>query len=76
MPHHVCVILCKDGSFYIGYVRKLDLWMKLHMNGYGARHMKLPRPTKLVYVEEFAFRAEAMKERENSKCCAITRKRN
>jgi predicted GIY-YIG superfamily endonuclease len=35
--------------------------MKLHMNGYGARHTKLRRPTKLVYVEEFASRARAMK---------------
>ena len=68
MPYYVYVILCEHGSFHIGYTTELDLRMKLQMNGYGAKHTKLPRPTKLVYVEEFAFRAEAMKERENSKC--------
>jgi predicted GIY-YIG superfamily endonuclease len=67
MPYHVYVILCEDGSLHIGYATKVDLGMKLHMRG---------MPTKLVYVEEFASRAETMKERENSKCCAITRKRN
>jgi predicted GIY-YIG superfamily endonuclease len=52
MPYHVYVILCEDGSLYIGYATKVDLGMKLHMRG---------MPTKLVYVEEFASRAEAMK---------------
>jgi len=61
MPYYVYVILCEYGSFYIGYTTELDLRMKLHMNGNGAKHTKLPRPTKLVYVEEFASRAETMK---------------
>jgi predicted GIY-YIG superfamily endonuclease len=52
MPYHVYVILCEDGSLYIGYATKVDLGMKLHMRG---------MPTKLVYVEEFASRAETMK---------------
>ena len=35
--------------------------MKLHMNGKGARYTRMHRPKKIVYVEEFRSRAEAMK---------------
>lgn len=61
MPYHVYVLLCQDGSFYTGYTKNLDLRIRLHMNGDGARYTRMHRPKKLVYVEEFASRAEAMK---------------
>ena len=60
MPHYVYVILCEDGSLYTGYTKDLDVRMKLHLNGRGARYTKIHRPRKLVYVEEFDSRAEAM----------------
>jgi putative endonuclease len=61
MPHYVYVIQCEDGSFYTGYTKDLDLRMNLHMNGKGARYTRMHRPKKIVYVEEFCSRAEAMK---------------
>ena len=61
MPYHVYVLLCQDGSFYTGYTKNLDLRIRLHMNGGGARYTRMHKPKKLVYVEEFASRAEAMK---------------
>ena len=61
MPHYVYVIQCEDGSFYTGYAKDLDLRMKLHMNGKGARYTRMHRPKKIVYVEEFCSRAEAMR---------------
>lgn len=61
MRHYVYVILCEDGSLYTGYTKDLNMRMKLHMNGKGARYTKMHRPRKLVYVEEFNSRAEAMR---------------
>jgi len=61
MPHYVYAIQCEDGSFHAGYTKDLDLRMKLHINGKGARYTRMHRPKKIVYVEEFCSRAEAMK---------------
>jgi len=35
--------------------------MRLHMNGKAARYTRMHRAKKIVYVEEFGSRAEAMK---------------
>ena len=61
MSYYVYVILCKDKSFYTGYTKDLDSRMRLHMNGKAARYTRMHRPKKIVYVEEFGSRAEAMK---------------
>lgn len=61
MPYYVYVILCDDGSFYTGYTKNVNSRMRLHMNGKGARYTKMHKPKKLVYTEEFNYRAEAMK---------------
>jgi putative endonuclease len=61
MPHYVYVILCEDGSFYTGYTKDLDARMKLHMSRKAARYTKTHKPKKLVHVEEFSSRTEAMK---------------
>jgi len=61
-PHYVYVIQCEDGSFYTGCTKDLDSRVRLHMNGKGARYTRMHRPKKLVYVEEFDSRAEAMKK--------------
>ncbi len=61
MPFYVYILLCSDGSFYTGYTKDLEARTKLHQNGNGARYTKIHRPEKLVYVEQFALRSEAMK---------------
>jgi putative endonuclease len=61
MPYYVYVIICKDNSFYTGYTKDLDSRMRLHMNGKAARYTKMHKPRKIVYVEEFGSRAEAMR---------------
>jgi putative endonuclease len=56
----VYVILCDDNSFYTGYTKNLDRRIRLHKNGRGARYTRTHKPKKLVYVEEFDSRREAM----------------
>jgi len=67
MPYYVYVILCKDNSFYTGYTKDLDSRMRLHMNGKAARYTRMHRPQKIVYVEEFGSRAEAMRREKSVK---------
>jgi len=65
VPYHVYVLLCENGSYYTGYAKDIDLRLRQHMKGTGARYTKLHRPKRLVYTEEFHTIREAMKrERE------------
>jgi putative endonuclease len=61
MPYYVYIILCEGNSFYTGYTRNLNSRMRLHSKGKGARYTRMHRPKKVVHVEEFHSRAEAMK---------------
>ena len=65
MPYYVYIVICKDGAFYTGYTRNVEARMKLHKLGRGAKYMRTHQPEKVVYLEEFETRSEAMKrERE------------
>jgi putative endonuclease len=55
------MLLCEDGSYYTGYTKDIDLRLKQHKIGTGARYTKLHRPKKLVYTEKFDTIREAMK---------------
>jgi len=61
MPYYVYIILCEGNSLYTGYTKNLDSRIKLHKKGKAARYTKMHRPKRLVHVEEFHSRAEAMK---------------
>lgn len=67
MPYYVYIIRCGDGSLYTGYTKDLDSRMKLHADGKGARYTKMHKPKKLVHVEEFSSRSEAMKREKKVK---------
>jgi len=62
MPYYVYIIRCDDDSFYTGYSGNLAKRLRLHMNGKGARYLRIHKPVKLVYVEEFSSRVEAMRK--------------
>ncbi len=61
LPFHVYILLCTDGSFYTGYTKNVSERARLHACGKGARYTKVHKPDKVVYVETFGSRAEAMK---------------
>ena len=67
MAYYVYIILCKDNSFYTGYTKDLDSGMRLHINGKAARYTRMHRPKKIVYVEKFSSRAEAMRREKSVK---------
>jgi putative endonuclease len=67
MPYCVYIIQCKGGSFYTGYTKDLNSRVMLHMNGKGAKYTRIHEAEKLVYVEEFGSRAEAMRREKRIK---------
>jgi len=65
MPYYVYILICKDGAFYTGYTRDVEARMKLHRLGRGAKYVRTHLPEKVVYLEKFETRSDAMKrERE------------
>jgi putative endonuclease len=61
MTYYVYILLCKDGSYYTGYAEDVKRRVRLHKKGKGARYTRMNKPEKIVYVEEFNSRNEAMK---------------
>ncbi|MGJ8638216.1 MAG: GIY-YIG nuclease family protein [Opitutaceae bacterium] len=44
-------MVCRNGSFYVGHTRNVLERIRKHENNTGARHTKLLKPFRLVYVE-------------------------
>ncbi len=57
----VYILLCNDGSYYIGSSNNVDKRFKDHLNGNGGRYTRSYKPVKLVYKEELANKSEALK---------------
>ena len=76
MDYYVYIILCEDDSYYTGHA--LDVWSRFnqHLRGTGARYTKIHKPQKLVYVERFSSRGEAIgREREIKRLSRSEKKR-
>ena len=61
MPYYVYVLVCENGSFYTGYTRNVEVRFRLHKKGKGAKYVRTHPPEKVVYVEKFETRSNAMK---------------
>ena len=61
MPFYVYILYCKDGSYYTGHAKDVEKRFEIHKNGRGARYTRIHEPEKLVYVEQFEHRSEAMR---------------
>ena len=46
------ILLCANGTYYIGSTRRLDLRIKQHHTGMGANHTRKYGPVELVFYEE------------------------
>jgi putative endonuclease len=67
MPYYVYIIQCEGNSLYTGYTKNLKSRFRLHKKGKAARYTKMHPPKKLVHVEEFNSRAEAMRREKRIK---------
>jgi len=61
MSYYVYVILCENGAYYTGYTKNVESRVKQHKQGRGAKYLKMHKAKKVVYVEKFDTRSEAIK---------------
>ena len=60
----IYILLCEDGSLYTGYTDDLGRRFLEHKNGKGGRYTSSHKPIKIIYLEKFKTKQEALK-REN-----------
>ena len=58
--NYTYIVECADGSLYCGWTNNLEKRIADHNAGKGAKYTKTRLPVKLVYVEEFDTKEEAM----------------
>lgn len=75
MPYYVYILLCKDGSYYTGYTKDIEQRVEQHKKGQGARYTRMREAEKIVYVEKFRNRIEAMKREREIKSFSHSEKR-
>ena len=57
---YMYVVECSDGSYYTGYTTDVKKRLAVHNSGKGAKYTRARLPVKLIYVEGFASKEEAM----------------
>lgn len=57
----VYMVACSDGSLYTGWAVNVEARIKEHNAGRGSLYCRVRRPVHVVYQEEVASRAAAMK---------------
>lgn len=74
MPYYVYILLCRDGSYYTGYAKDVERRVEQHRKGQGARYTRMHEPEKIVYMEKFDTRSEAMKREQEIKSLSHNKK--
>ncbi|TFJ93015.1 GIY-YIG nuclease family protein [Lentibacillus salicampi] len=59
--HIVYILKCADNTLYTGYTNDLEHRLRMHEEGKGAKYTRGRGPFKVVFVEKFATKEEAMK---------------
>jgi putative endonuclease len=74
MSYYVYILRCKDGTYYTGHAKDAEKRFEMHKKGRGARYTRIHEPEKLVYVEQFESRGEAMKRERKIKKLSHSKK--
>ena len=75
MSYYVYLILCQDGSYYTGHTRNVEDRFAQHESGRGARYTRIHKPKRIVHVEEFQSRKEAVRREKAIKTLSRKAKR-
>ena len=57
---YLYILRCKDGSLYTGITTDVLRRLEEHRSGKGAKYTRSRLPVKLVYVEEWETKQQAM----------------
>jgi len=74
LSYYVYILLCKDGSYYTGHAKDVEKRLEMHRKGRGARYTQMHEPEKLVYIEQFESRGEAMRRERQIKTLSHNKK--
>lgn len=58
---YVYILQCSDDTLYTGFTINLENRIETHNKGLGAKYTRGRTPVKLVYIEEYATKSEALK---------------
>jgi len=58
--NYTYLLECADGSLYCGWTKDPEHRLKEHNAGSGAKYTRSRRPVKMVYLEKFDTKEEAM----------------
>lgn len=58
---YVYILHCADNTYYTGWTTDIQNRIKNHNTGKGAKYTKNRRPVKLVHLEEFETKSQALK---------------
>lgn len=59
--NYVYILLCADNTYYTGWTNDVEKRAQTHNQGKGAKYTKSRLPVKVVYIESFETKIEAMK---------------
>ncbi len=59
--NYVYILLCADNTYYTGWTNDVEKRVQTHNQGKGAKYTKSRLPVKVVYIESFETKIEAMK---------------
>lgn len=61
MKYYIYILQCKDGSLYTGSTSDYKRRFLEHKKGQGAKYTRSKGVTKIMHVEKFTTRSEALK---------------
>ncbi len=59
--NYTYILQCSDGSLYCGWTNDIDKRLAAHNAGKGAKYTKSRLPVRVVHLETFDTKEEAMK---------------
>ena len=74
MSYYVYIVRCKDGSYYTGHAKDVEKRFEMHKKGRGAKYTQMHEPEKLVYIQEFESRGDAMRRERRIKTLSHDKK--
>lgn len=72
MENYTYILECSDGTYYTGWTNDIKKRLLSHNAGKGGKYTRVRRPVKLVYLEIFCTKHEAMSR--EAKIKQLTRK--
>lgn len=61
MSYFVYMLLCRDGSYYLGSTNNVEKRFLAHQSGNGASYTRSHKPIKVVYREDLPDKSSALK---------------